>query len=87
MRAIENSVRGVLRGFGLKVGKITERTFADRIKELVAGHPGLELVAQALLEAHAVLRRDALELGVIDCALDALEDTAALSAFTEDCRP
>jgi transposase len=55
---IENSLRGMLRGFGLKVGKTTERTFAGRIKELVAGHPGFELVAQALLEAHAVLLRE-----------------------------
>ena len=58
LRDIENSVRGVLRGFGLKVGKTTERTFAGRIKELVAGHPCLELVAQALLEAYAVLLRE-----------------------------
>jgi transposase len=55
---IENSLRGVLRGFGLKVGKTTERTFAARISELVIGHPGLELVARALLEAHAVLLRE-----------------------------
>jgi transposase len=58
LRDIENSLRGVLRGFGLKVGKTTELTFAGRIKELVAGHPSLEIVAQALLEAHAVLRRE-----------------------------
>jgi transposase len=58
LRDIENSVRGILRGFGLKVGKTTEGTFADRIRELVAGHPGLELVAQALLQAHAVLLRE-----------------------------
>jgi transposase len=58
LRDIENSLRGVLRGFGLKVGETTERTFAGRIKELVAGHPGLEIVAQALLEAHAVLQRE-----------------------------
>lgn len=58
LRDIENSLRGVLRGFGLKVGTTTERTFAERIRELVAGHPGLEVVAQALLEAHAVLWRE-----------------------------
>ncbi|MGY3486296.1 transposase [Bradyrhizobium sp. USDA 4011] len=58
LRDVENSLRGVLRGFGLKVGATTERTFAERIRELVAGHPGLEVVAQALLEAHAVLRRE-----------------------------
>ena len=58
LRDIENSLRGILRGFGLKVGKTTERTFADRIRALVAGHPGLELLAQAPLQAHAVLRRE-----------------------------
>ena len=58
LRDVENSLRGVLRGFGLKVGTTTERTFGERIRELVAGHPGLEVVARALLEAHAVLRRE-----------------------------
>ncbi len=46
---IENSLRGILRGFGLKVGKTTERKFAGRIEELVAGHPNLETVGEALL--------------------------------------
>ena len=55
---VENSLRGVLRGFGLKVGATTERAFAGRIRELVTGHPGLELVAAALLQAHAVLLRE-----------------------------
>jgi transposase len=63
LRDVENSLRGVLRGFGLKVGATTERSFAERIRELVAGHPGLEVVAKALLEAHAVLRR---EFNVLD---------------------
>jgi len=58
LRDIENSLRGVLRGFGLKVGQTNERTFAPRIRELVAGHSGLELLAQALLEARGVLRRE-----------------------------
>jgi transposase len=58
LRDIENSLRGVLRGFGLKVGKTTECTFAERIRVLVAGLPRLELVAKALLEAHAVLRHE-----------------------------
>jgi transposase len=57
LQDIENSLRGMLRGFGLKVGKTTERTFAGQIK-LVIGHPGLERVVEALLEAHAVLRRE-----------------------------
>ncbi|MGL3212481.1 IS110 family transposase [Bradyrhizobium sp. BR 1433] len=58
LRDVENSLRGVLRGFGLKVGTTTERSFAERIRELVTGHPGLELVAAALLQAHAVLLRE-----------------------------
>jgi hypothetical protein len=42
------SLRGILRGFGLKVGKTSPRTFASRVRELVAGHPTLLLVAEAL---------------------------------------
>jgi transposase len=55
---VENSLRGILRGFGLKVGKTTEPRFAARIRELVAGHPSLEAVAEALLSVHAVLLRE-----------------------------
>jgi transposase len=55
---IEMSLRGVLRGFGLKVGPTTPKRFAGRIEELVAGQAMLELVAGALLAAHAVLLRE-----------------------------
>jgi transposase len=55
---VENSLRGILRGFGLKVGKTTERQFAGRIAELVSGHPRLEVIAQALLAVRAVLRQE-----------------------------
>jgi len=55
---VENCLRGVLRGFGLKVGKTTERSFATRTEALVAGHSGLTLVVQALLAAHTVLLRE-----------------------------
>jgi transposase len=48
-------LRGVLREFGLKVGRTTERRFAGRIRELVAGQPALELIAESLLSVHAVL--------------------------------
>jgi transposase len=34
---VENSVRGILRGFGLKIGKTTARSFPGRIRELAAG--------------------------------------------------
>ena len=58
LRDVENSLRGILRGFGLKVGHTTARSFAGRIRELVAGQANLEIIAQALLAAHAVLLRE-----------------------------
>ena len=55
---VEMSLRGILRGFGLKVGKTTVRQFEGRIKELVTGHASLEAMAAALLAVRAVLRRE-----------------------------
>ena len=52
---IEMSLRGILRGFGLKVGPTTTRSFEGRIRELVEGHPTLLAVADALLLARATL--------------------------------
>ena len=58
LQDIENSLRGILRGFGLKVGKTTKRSFAARIGARVAGHPALEAIAAATLAVHAVLVRE-----------------------------
>jgi transposase len=55
---VEMSLRGILRGFGLKVGKTTRSGFAGRINELVAGHPSLQVVAEALLRVRAVLLKE-----------------------------
>lgn len=55
---VELSLRGILRGFGLKVGRTTPRSFAGRIHELVAGHLTLQVVAEALLAAREVLARE-----------------------------
>jgi transposase len=52
---IEMSLRGILRGFGLKVGKTSQRTFESRVRELVASHPTLLSMAEALLVARAAL--------------------------------
>src|SRR5580765_6459590 len=43
---IEMSLRGILRGFGFKVGPTTSQSFAARINHLVAGQASLETVAQ-----------------------------------------
>jgi transposase len=55
---VEMNLRGVLRGFGLKVGETTSTRFAKRIQELVAGHPHLEILAAAMLAVHEVLLRE-----------------------------
>lgn len=47
---VELSLRGILRGFGLKVGPTT-----GRIRELVDGHPTLSAIAEALLAAREAL--------------------------------
>jgi transposase len=52
---IEMSLRGILRGFGLKVGPTTTRSFEGRVRQLVEGHPTLLAVADALLLARATL--------------------------------
>jgi transposase len=52
---VEMSLRGVLRGFGLKVGPTTPRNFAARIRELVEGQPTLTAVAEAPLAARETL--------------------------------
>jgi transposase len=55
---VEMSLRGILRGFGLKVGPTTPKRFGRRIRELVKGHATLEAVADALLAVHGVLLRE-----------------------------
>src|ERR687891_575728 len=52
---IESSIRGILRGFGLRVGAISKGKFEARIRELVAGQAMLERVAEPLLRARAAL--------------------------------
>jgi transposase len=58
LQDVENSLRGILRGFGLKVGKTTKRSFASRISELVVDQPALETIAAAMLAVHMALLRE-----------------------------
>src|SRR5215218_800037 len=55
---LEMSLRGVLRGFGLKVGPTTPKTFEGRVRDLVAQHDTLRTIADALLKARAVLEQE-----------------------------
>jgi transposase len=52
---IELSIRGILRGFGLKVGKVTRKDYEKRIRELITGHAMLERIADAMLSARSTL--------------------------------
>jgi transposase len=55
---MESSLRGILRNYGLKVGKPKQREFAGRIRELVEGNPVLEGIATGLLAVREVLLRE-----------------------------
>jgi transposase len=53
---IETSLRGILRGFGLKVGPVSKLRFESRIRALVTGQAMLERVVEPMLRVHAALR-------------------------------
>lgn len=55
---IELGIRGLLRGFGLKVGPVSLGRFAARVRELAAGQPMLEQVTEAMLRAREGLRTE-----------------------------
>ena len=56
-QAIDNELRGILRNFGLKVGKVGRGRgkFAARVRELVAQAPSLEAMVAPMLTVRAVL--------------------------------
>ena len=58
MRDVELSLRGLLRGFGLKVGEISKGQDAARVRSLVVGHAMLEQIAEAMLQAREALRTE-----------------------------
>jgi transposase len=55
---IELGIRGILRGFGLKVGPVSKGRFAARIRELVGGQAMLERVIEPMLRAREALRAE-----------------------------
>src|ERR687883_1594491 len=46
---LEQTLRGLLRGFGLKVGDVSRGKLPARIRELAAGHAMLEKIVEPLL--------------------------------------
>jgi transposase len=55
---LEASMRGILRGFGLKMDVVTRKGFEARVRELSAGQAILERITTAMLEARAALSRE-----------------------------
>src|SRR4051812_9243443 len=55
---VELSIRGLLRGFGLKVGPVSKGGFVARIRELIAGQAMLERVVEPMLRARDALRAE-----------------------------
>ena len=55
---VELSIRGILRGFGLKMGKISKGRFEARVLELIEGHAMLEEIMAAMLRAREALRTE-----------------------------
>lgn len=53
---IEGGIRGLLRGFGLKMGAVSKGRFVGRVEELVVGEPMLESVVTPMLAAREALR-------------------------------
>lgn len=52
---VEGNIRGTLRNFGLKVGKIGRGRFEARVLDLVADRPALACLVQPMLRARAEL--------------------------------
>src|SRR3954464_2195581 len=71
---VEMSLRGVPRGFGLKVGPTTPKTFEGRVRDLVAHHDTLRTIAEALLKARAGLEQ---EFRALEKRLSALARSSA----------
>jgi transposase len=55
---VELGIRGLLRGFGLKLGEVSKGRFAARVRALVAGQPMLERVVEPMLRAREALRAE-----------------------------
>lgn len=56
--ALEMSLRGLLRNFGLKVGTISRGRFEQRIRELTTGNQMLETATEPMLRARLSLRQE-----------------------------
>ena len=59
---LELSVRGMLRNFGLKMGKVSKGRFEARVRELAEGNAMLEAAVMPLLKSRRALRDELAQL-------------------------
>ena len=55
LQDIENSVRGSLKVFGLKLGHVTKHSFEARVRELIEGNSALTAITEPILRVRRVL--------------------------------
>lgn len=55
---LEQTLRGLLRGFGMKISDVSRGKFAARIRELVAGQEMLMKIVESLLSARDAIWRE-----------------------------
>src|SRR3546814_6580447 len=75
---VELGIRGILRGFGLKIGTVTRKMFDHRVRELVAEQETLTTIADAMLAARALLIN---EVAKLHKALRSEEHTSELQSL------
>jgi len=61
-RYIENQIRGLLKNFGLVIGRAKQNTFTLRAKDLLDGRPELIAAVRPLLQAREAVGRQIVEL-------------------------
>ena len=75
---LEMCLRGLLRGYGLKVGQTNRKTFEGRVRELAASVPGLDNAVDALLKARTSLLEQFRRLDSIVVSLARRDERAQL---------
>ena len=62
LQDIENSVRGSLRVFGLRIGRVTKHSFETRVLELVGDTPSLLAITEPMLRVRRTLLEEFAQL-------------------------
>ncbi|MDU0344031.1 IS110 family transposase [Bosea rubneri] len=75
---VENSIRGLLRNFGLKVGMVTRAGYEERILELIEDVPSLQTIIEPMLAVRQVIREQYARLHKKMLALARADDDCLL---------